>query len=263
MIQEKKIHLLSIMDHTPGQGQYGDVEKLKEFLKRNYAMTLEEIDENITNRMLKREDPEIQEQMERLIEYAREKEIPLASHDDDTREKVLAMKKAGIVISEFPVCLEAAHKAHEEGLFVIVGAPNIIQGGSNTGNLKAIDAISNGYADIISSDYLSAGILHALFFLHNTYGMNLARAVRMATLNPARAVGLDHLIGSLEPGKKADIIVVKERQGIPFVQKVFVHGVKRLERTYPPLCTHLQEGLDDVDISKDLFMYKKDILLKK
>jgi alpha-D-ribose 1-methylphosphonate 5-triphosphate diphosphatase len=171
--------------------------------------------------------------LKRLAALAKEKNIPLASHDDDTVEKLSLMKNEfGIQISEFPVELEVAKKAHNEGIFVTVGAPNVMMGGSHSGNLSAIDAIKAGAADILCSDYYPASLLHSAFRLEEEGVLSLSAAVRMLTINPAKAMGIDKDFGSVEIGKKADLLVVRKIHGKPMVYKCFINGRTVLQFEY-------------------------------
>jgi alpha-D-ribose 1-methylphosphonate 5-triphosphate diphosphatase len=138
----------------------------------------------------------------------------------------------GVKISEFPIELEVAKKAHAEGIFVTVGAPNIMLGGSHSGNLSAMEAIREGAADILCSDYYPAALLHSAFRLEEEGILPLPAAVRMLTLNPARAMGIDGDYGSVEKGKKADLLVVLKIHRRPMVYKCFIDGRTVLQFEY-------------------------------
>jgi alpha-D-ribose 1-methylphosphonate 5-triphosphate diphosphatase len=161
--------------------------------------------------------------------------VPLASHDDDTPEKLREMRRWGVTISEFPMSVDAARGAANAGMAVCVGAPNIVRGASTGKNLRAADAIDAGVAHILCSDYYPAALLHAVFQLAQG-PLGLPRAVAMATLAPARAVGLARDLGSIEAGKQADLILVRMWHGLPVVVAAMVGGrwVYRVayDRTY-------------------------------
>jgi alpha-D-ribose 1-methylphosphonate 5-triphosphate diphosphatase len=224
MLKSGMVHELSFMDHTPGQGQY-----------RNLEMYADSIDGWTQDEMRVRASEFIRERqsmprathemLARFAELTRELSIPLASHDDDTEEKAELMRRGyGAVISEFPVELRVAKKARELGMHVVVGAPNILLGGSHSGNVSAKETIENGYADILCSDYYPPSLLHAAFRLESDGILSLPQAVRMLTLNPARAMGMDDDFGSVETGKKADLLIVRKIRGCPLVYKCFVDG---------------------------------------
>ena len=220
-IKNRDIHLLSFTDHTPGQGQYRDVEYFKrEILEQYYAEA--ERAQLLADRMSQKRLSSAQ--LERAADMAFDAGIPIASHDDDTVEKLdYVTDRLHATISEFPVELEIAREARRRGMRVVVGASNILMGRSHSGNLSATEAVRAGCADILVSDYFPPSILHAVFKLHRE-GLPLWRAAGMASLEPARAVGLGGELGSVEPGKRGDLILVQVRGGLPVVQSVFIDG---------------------------------------
>lgn len=222
-IRSGKVHLISFMDHTPGQGQYRDLELYRGTIKGYRSISDREIDEEIVNLQgrEKLEDSEIRE----IAALALSNGIAVASHDDDTMEKLAFVQGFGATISEFPITIEAAREAKRLGLRTVMGAPNVLLGGSHSGNLSAIVAVLDGSADILCSDYYPAAILHAIFTLVDAHGLALPAATRLATLNPAMAVNLGDRLGSLVPGKKADLILVERiGAGFPVVTRVIVDG---------------------------------------
>jgi alpha-D-ribose 1-methylphosphonate 5-triphosphate diphosphatase len=224
LIAEGRISMLSFMDHTPGQGQYQDSEAFLESIRNHRGVSEEDARKMIRQRQERATDPAIAGALESLASLARGKGIPIASHDDDRPEKVAVMKERGVSISEFPINLETAEYAYSQGMRVIVGAPNILRGKSNTGNMKALDAVKAGCADILCSDYLPPSILHAVLKLHREENMALHEAVNMASLNPARAAGMESTIGSIEEGKDADLCIVRLDNGFPAVEMAMVAG---------------------------------------
>ena len=231
-INEGKVDLLSFMDHSPGQGQYRNLEKYKQMLKAYGSVSDEEELDSLIKKRQEREKISIDE-LKQIARMASDKGIPLASHDDDTIEKLEIVKDFGTTISEFPVTLEVAKKAKEMGLFTVAGAPNILLGGSHSGNLGAAEAISHNCIDILCSDYYPSGLLHAVFKLHNDYGYALADMFRLVTINPARAVRIDHEVGSIEQGKKADLLIINELDdSFPVVTYAFVEGKLLFKTAY-------------------------------
>jgi alpha-D-ribose 1-methylphosphonate 5-triphosphate diphosphatase len=158
------------------------------------------------------------------VDVAKELNIPVASHDDDTIAKVDQMVAVGVDISEFPINMETAAYATRLGLYVAGGASNVLRGGSLSGNLDMTEAIRERVVGVLCSDYYPAAILHSIFKLHLDHGMPLHDAVNLATLHAAESVGLDVETGSLEPDKRADLVVVKLRGSLPVVSKVMVNG---------------------------------------
>ncbi len=228
-IQDEKVHLISFMDHTPGQGQYRNLKIYRETLKGYSDITDAEIDEIITNGMKK--DKITLEQIKEISQLALEKNIAIASHDDDEMEKLSLVKSYGTSISEFPTTLEVAKKAKEMGLWTIAGAPNVMLGGSHSGNLCATEAIREDAIDILCSDYYPPALLHSIFLLGEKKGQDLHKMFQLVTLNPAKAVRIDDQIGSIKEGKKADIIIIERMDdGFPVVTAAFVDG-KLMTRT--------------------------------
>lgn len=238
-IDEGKIHLLSFMDHTPGQGQYRDLEVFRSTVKGYRSISDREINAIIDHHQNK--EKMILEDIQALAELARSRGISLASHDDDSTEKVALARDFGTNISEFPITLEVARFARDQGLHRVAGAPNVLLGGSHSGNLSAEEAILDGAVDILCSDYYPAAMLHAVFDLHERRGIPLHQLSALVSTNPARAVGIDSERGSLETGKKADIIGVElvevpgengVNQRFPMVRFALVDGVEVYRSAY-------------------------------
>ncbi|MCX7709153.1 MAG: phosphonate metabolism protein PhnM [Clostridia bacterium] len=222
LIESKSIDFMSYMDHTPGQGQFKDPEALKEFTMKSYGAKEKEVE------ALFNKSKECQAMIDwpgliELAKQARANGIRLASHDDDTNEKIHTLLECEGTVSEFPINLETARYAKSKGLHVCVGSPNVVRGKSHSNNMRAMDAIKNDAADIICSDYLPASMLPAVFSLPKE-GLELYEAVRMVTLNPAKALGIDKETGSVENGKMADLLIVELYEGYPIVRKTMVGG---------------------------------------
>ncbi|MEI4769849.1 phosphonate metabolism protein PhnM [Psychrobacillus sp. FJAT-51614] len=222
-IENGKVHLLSFMDHTPGQGQYRNLEVYRETLKgyRNIS------DDDVNVLIAERQSTEFLtiEKIKEVVELAISRGIAVASHDDDEIQKLELVKSFGTTISEFPITLEVAKKAKEMGLHTIAGAPNVLLGGSHSGNLSAAEAIANECVDILCSDYYPAALLHAIFDLHEKHGNDLHKMFMMVSLNPAKAVKMDDEIGSIKVGKKADILVIERMEdGYPMLTTTMVNG---------------------------------------
>lgn len=226
LIRGGYIDLLSVMDHTPGQGQWS-----KESFKRHVmakGKTEEEFEEELMERMMR---PKIDgDRLEALVRVARECGLPVASHDDDTVEKVDAMLALGVNICEFPINMETAQYAVKMGMHVAGGASNVLRGGSMSGNLDMTTAIREGAVDVLCSDYYPAAILHSVFKLHRQ-GTPLHDAVNLATLHPAESVNLDDRLGSLETGKEADLLIVQIQDELPMVTHSMVGGTLVMQTT--------------------------------
>lgn len=222
LIKDKSIDLMSYMDHTPGQGQFRDKEALKRFTMQSYGKRAQEV-EDFMNKTIEQQTLIDWFKLISLAKHANTVGIGLASHDDDTREKIDTLLECEGVISEFPINMETALYARSRDIHVCVGAPNIIRGKSHSGNMRAIDAITNNAADIVCSDYLPGAMLPAVFHLSRE-GIKLTEAVKMVTLNPAKALKIDNEVGTVEVGKCADLIFVAMHQGYPILRKTMVGG---------------------------------------
>lgn len=162
--------------------------------------------------------------MEELSELARSKDVAVASHDDDATAKIDFNSALKTSISEFPITMEVAKYAHRKGMYTLAGAPNIMLGGSHSGNLNAQDAIMEGCISILCSDYYPAAMLHSVFKLNRKANYPLTEGFKLITLNPAKAVQMDDEIGSIEAGKKADLNIIRLFDDYPTITECIVNG---------------------------------------
>jgi alpha-D-ribose 1-methylphosphonate 5-triphosphate diphosphatase len=213
------VRLVSLMDHTPGQRQFVRLEKYREYYQGKFGLTDPQMETLIATRL---EDQRRFGEPHRaaIIALAQKHGIPMASHDDATTAHVEEARAAGAVIAEFPTTQEAARAARALDLAILAGAPNLVCGGSHSGNVSAATLAGERLLDIVSSDYVPASLLYAVFLLHGRYGVELPRAVSMATLTPARRVGLDDR-GEVAPGKLADLVRVRLLDDIPVIEGVW------------------------------------------
>jgi len=201
------VRLVSVMDHTPGQRQWTQLDKFRQYTERLGAMTDAQFQELIDyRRQMQREYSDANRAG--IVARAKERGATLASHDDTTPEHVDEAIAAGISISEFPTSLEAARAAQAKGMTTVMGAPNVVRGGSHSGNVSALDLARAGLLDSLSSDYVPASLLHAAFILTQQAGFTLPQAMATVTRNPARMVSLEDR-GEIAPGKRADFIRVR------------------------------------------------------
>jgi len=161
----------------------------------------------------------------RLAELCRGRGLALASHDDGTEEHIDEAISLGMTMAEFPTTREAARLAHERGMGVIMGAPNVVRGGSHTGNISARALAEDAVLDMLSSDYVPSSLLHAAFLLHGEVGISLPRAVAMVSETPARQLGLDDR-GRIEEGRRADLVRVRLVEQMPVARQVWRGGVQ-------------------------------------
>ncbi|WP_053374374.1 alpha-D-ribose 1-methylphosphonate 5-triphosphate diphosphatase [Paenibacillus sp. FJAT-27812] len=222
-LNENAIDYLSFMDHSPGQGQYREPGSFERYVMKNQGVGVEEV-RAIVEDLVKRRQLVNEEHLLQLSSLAVQRGIAIASHDDDSVQKVEESARYGVSVCEFPINLETAKHAAERGLRVCVGAPNVVRGASHDKNLRAVDAISAGAADIICSDYHPSSMLAAVFKLADEGIAALPAAVRMASLHPAQALGAGSELGSVEIGKAADLIIVDRYEGLPWVTNTIVGG---------------------------------------
>lgn len=208
LLADGMVDLVSVMDHTPGQGQYRNVEKLIDYRVAGGSMTREEARASIQARIdATTPAEEILANLERVSALCRAHGMALASHDDDTAAKAGLMADIGAVISEFPVTMEAAETVAARGLMIAMGAPNAMRGRSYSGNLSARDTHAAGLLHILAADYHPAAILPAIRALAPADPDGLAGATRLATANPAEALGLTDR-GRIAPGMNADLAII-------------------------------------------------------
>ncbi len=232
LLEQKKIQIVSIMDHTPGQGQYSDIDRYLIFVKKWAGIDLdmfgeqkealiERMKSNMQSEAAKPRDWDI---VRDVLRIAQQHGIPVASHDDDTEQKVAEQAEIGVSISEFPVSVEAAEAARAHGMKIIMGAPNAFRGASTSNNLSAMDAIKMGLVDILATDYYPAAMLHTAFKLANQNTMPLHESIKLVSTNAADAMGLQDR-GRIAEGCSADLVLVDESNGIPRVRGTIRRGI--------------------------------------
>lgn len=222
LLQDGIINLLSFMDHTPGQGQFKEIASFKNYYGTVYKKSDAELTKIIDRKLSVKES--VKSHIDYAVTLCKSMDVPMASHDDDSEEKIRWLKEMDINISEFPVNMDAACAAKQSHIHVCLGAPNAMRGNSQAKNLSARHAISSGYGDILCSDYSPMTILHAVFTIERLSILPLHEVVNMASINPAKAVGISDKTGSLEEGKEADLIMVDTGEEIPRIVKTFVSG---------------------------------------
>jgi alpha-D-ribose 1-methylphosphonate 5-triphosphate diphosphatase len=224
LIGRPDVRLMSLMDHTPGQRQFRDEVKLRDYYRgKAGGMTDAELDVLFARRFAYQQ-AYAETNMRAIVALAHEYSIPLASHDDTTDENVADAVRDRVAVAEFPTTKEAARGLHEAGIDILMGAPNLVRGGSHSGNVAAIDLAREGLLDILSSDYIPSSLLMAALQLpRDAPAIDLASAVRTVTKTPAEAVGLADR-GEIAVGKRADLIRVHVARSTPVVRSVWREG---------------------------------------
>ena len=216
-----RVRMISLMDHSPGVGQYANLDFYRALRRKDGTP-----DDYIERRI-----EELQEQRHRyrepnrraLLDRVAGRDVAIASHDDRTEEEIAENARDGILISEFPVTMLAAKAARRHGMKVIAGAPNIVRGGSHSGNVSAAELVRAGAVDAFASDYVPASLVEAAFQCVGEAGISLPDAVALITERPARMAGLPDR-GRLAPGLRADVVRVRVHDGMPVVRQVWRAG---------------------------------------
>jgi len=219
--EHKRVRMISLMDHSPGVGQYADLERYRA-LRRKDGVADAFIDRHIVELQANREmlrEPNRRWLLDRVAGLG----VVLASHDDRTEEEVAQNAADGIRVSEFPVTMAAALAAKARGMQVIAGAPNIVRGGSHSGNVAAADLVRAGAVDAFASDYVPASLIEAAFICAADAQITLPEAVALISDRPARMAGLPDR-GRIEAGLRADLVRVRVHDGLPVVRQVWRAG---------------------------------------
>ena len=218
LVDHTLLRMVSLMDHSPGVGQHHDLDRYRALRRK----------EGLADAAIERRMDEIVAQRERLrlpnrralLAMMAGRGVALASHDDRTEAEVDENAADGIDISEFPVSMAAALAARRHGMQVIAGAPNIVRGGSHSGNVGAAALVRAGAVDALASDYVPAALVEAAFLLD---GVALPAAVAMITASPAAMARLPDR-GRLAPGLRADLVRVRLHERIPVIRAVWREG---------------------------------------
>ena len=220
---DEQVRMVSLMDHSPGQRQFASMDAYRTYYQGKLKMSDADLDAFSARRM--RQSAIHAEPNRAMISaFCRAEGIVLASHDDATIEHVDRAREQGIRVAEFPTTLEAARASREAGMSVLMGAPNIVRGGSHSGNVSARTLVEAGVLDILSSDYIPFSLLHAAFTLGEAVdGISLPQAVALVSKHPAEAGGLAER-GEIAPGKRADLVRVTVADGVPIVRAVWRQG---------------------------------------
>ncbi|UPY39203.1 alpha-D-ribose 1-methylphosphonate 5-triphosphate diphosphatase [Sediminicoccus sp. KRV36] len=211
------IAMVSLMDHSPGVGQYRDLARYRAMRIKQTRMTDAEVEIRILK--LQAQRAELRERQRRLvIDRFAGRNIPLASHDDEDASEVRRNAEDGIRVSEFPVTMEAALEAARIGVGVIAGSPNIVRGGSHSGNVAAMDLVRAGAVHVLASDYVPPALIEAAFLIAAEIG--LPRAIATITSGPAAMCNLNDR-GRLEAGLRADLVRLGRYGAMPVVRQVW------------------------------------------
>lgn len=220
-----QVRLASLMDHAPGQRQFQNLDAARTYYRGKLKMS-----EDDFLAFIERREGESRTyappQRAAIAQTCRERSIAMASHDDATLAHVEEAVAHGIDVAEFPTTMEAAKASHDAGLAVLMGAPNVVRGGSHSGNISAQALVDAGVLDILSSDYIPFSLMQAVFALsRGENAISLPRAVALVSASPAKAAGLMDR-GQIAPGRRGDLVRVELIDEHPVVRTVWSEGVR-------------------------------------
>ncbi|WP_027134265.1 alpha-D-ribose 1-methylphosphonate 5-triphosphate diphosphatase [Geminicoccus roseus] len=208
LVDEPSLVVVSFMDHTPGQRQWQDLAKYRQFQMGRNGKTSDEFETMLAQRVEEQVLYAERHKRELLALFAG-RSLVMASHDDTTVEHVDEAVRDGITISEFPTTMAAARAARDKGLVTVMGGPNLVLGGSHSGNVSAGELVDEGLLDCFSSDYVPTSLLNAAFIMHRRHERPVPEAVATVTSTPARVLGLSDR-GRIAVGLRADLVRVRE-----------------------------------------------------
>jgi alpha-D-ribose 1-methylphosphonate 5-triphosphate diphosphatase len=230
LVEQPLVQLVSVMDHSPGQRQFALESKYREYYMGKYHLSTEQMDAFVIEQVA---NSKVYSDRYRraIVDICLARGLSVASHDDATVAHVEESAGYGMTVAEFPTTLEAAQACRRLGMGVLMGAPNIVRGGSHSGNIAAATLAKEGLLDILSSDYYPASLLQAAFTLaaqldedESVPGAGLAKAMATVSSAPARAAGLDDR-GEIRVGLRADLIHartdVQPHGTLPVIQQVW------------------------------------------
>ncbi len=223
-IADPLVRLISVMDHAPGHRQMKEIDYYRNtWLIGTRGMSEEEADREIEE-MMERSKTVAPGMRKSVSAMAHDHGRVVASHDDETTEHVTEALELGIEIAEFPTTEAAARAAHENGMAVLMGGPNLVRGGSHFGNVATGELARLGLLDALMSDYIMSSMLSGVFRLTaSDFGYDLPTAVALASCKPARVVGLDDR-GEIAPGQRADLVRVRVVDDLPAAITVWTCG---------------------------------------
>ncbi|MBO9122123.1 MULTISPECIES: alpha-D-ribose 1-methylphosphonate 5-triphosphate diphosphatase [unclassified Rhizobium] len=217
------VRLVSLMDHAPGQRQFQTMDQYIFYYQKKRGLTDAEFAKFVDRRVSESERNSTPHRVA-ISKVCAERGITVASHDDATLAHVDEAIENGVRLAEFPTSFDAAKASHENGMSVLMGAPNIVRGKSHSGNIAARDLAERGVLDVLSSDYVPLSLLYAPFLIADEVeSISLPKAIAMVTSTPARTVSLNDR-GRIATGLRADLVRVFRDEGVPVSRSVWREG---------------------------------------
>lgn len=222
-LEKKRIHFLSINDHLPPLEDRYKWRRYISSLRQRVTLSNQEIIDMLTELQEYRQEGSLQ--VEQLVELAHIYNIPVASHDDDSEDKVALSHRRRMAVAEFPANVDLAAQERNFGAAVLMGAPNLLRGGSHIGWMSVAEAVRNDVLDCLCSDYHYPSLFHAPFKLHSEGFMSLQQAWELVSSNPATAIGLGKRKGKIAPGFDADFLLIRPNNSLPSsIASVYIRG---------------------------------------
>ncbi|MGK7940636.1 MAG: alpha-D-ribose 1-methylphosphonate 5-triphosphate diphosphatase [Crocosphaera sp.] len=222
-LKQGKIDLLSLNDHLPPVGDDYKLNRHLNSLRRRHKMSDEEL-QKLIKTALNNQEKGLQ-QVEELVSLAHDHHIPLASHDDDTEAKVQLSAKWGVSIAEFPANVDIASKSRDYGASVLMGAPNLIRGGSHVGWMSVEIAAKKGVVDCLCSDYHYPSLFSAPFKLAEMGIMTFEEAWKLVSTYPAEAAGIGESKGKIAKGFDADFLLIQsDNSHLNSIKSIYIKG---------------------------------------
>lgn len=220
---EDRVGIVSLMDHTPGQRQFTDIAKFEAYVRGKYNLPGEGFADYVQFLQGLRERSGVSHETA-VVAAAHRYGAVLASHDDTTVQQVGISANHGVTLAEFPTTREAAKASQAHGMLTVLGGPNLVRGGSHSGNVAAVDLAKQGLLDIVSSDYVPASLLLSAVQLGLLWG-NMSKGMATVTSTPSQAVGLADR-GRLQVGFLGDVIRFRLTGDVPVLHSVWNSGVR-------------------------------------
>ena len=225
VMEAHHVDLISLMDHTPGARQFASIEAWKTYYGGKSGLPESQL-QMLMDRKRELFEKNYTSHRAALVAMAHQNGVAIASHDDTNSEHVEESIADKVRLAEFPTSILAARLSHQAGISVLMGAPNVVRGGSHSGNVAAEALAREGLLDILSSDYVPASLLMGAFGLaHRINGYGLARAIRTISYNPARAAGIQDR-GEIAIGQAADLVRISRHDHGPIIREVYRDGVR-------------------------------------
>lgn len=222
-LENGKVHLLSLNNHLPDKTDDETLARYTKGLRQRIKLSQPEIRSLIEAAMARQEEGF--QQIEQLVEHAHRLGIPIASHDDESEADIALSAKRKVAIAEFPASIPLAAQSRNYGVSVLMGAPNLIRGGSHVGYMSVAAAAEAGVLDCLCSDYHYPSLFHAPFKMAEMGLMSFEKSWKLVSTYPAKAAGIADRKGAIAAGLEADFLLIKPGCALPStIVAVYIRG---------------------------------------